>query len=99
MLTAYALMTYEVSRHNHGTDLSALVHRGDHVAHAHDRLSELIQELIAEGAKAGQIRDDISSAELAQYCLHALGATASLRSKNAVHRLVTVTLSGLHPRQ
>jgi AcrR family transcriptional regulator len=95
VLEAYALMTYEVSRHNHGTDLSALVHRGDHVAHARDRLSRLIRELLAEGAKSGCVRDDIAPAELAPYCLHALGAAAGLRSKSAVHRLVAVTLAGL----
>jgi AcrR family transcriptional regulator len=95
VLEAYAFMTYEVSRHNHGTDLSALVHRGDHVAHAHHRLSHLIQELLAEGARAGHVRDDIAPEELAHYCLHALGAAASLGSKNAVHRLVAVTLAGL----
>jgi hypothetical protein len=39
----------------------------------------------------------VAPAELAGYCLHALAAAASLPSRAAVHRLVTVTLAGLDP--
>jgi hypothetical protein len=58
----------------------------------------MIQDLLTEGAKTGDLRDDVAPDELASYCLHALTAAGSLSSKAAVRRLVTVTLAGLRPR-
>lgn len=91
VLEAFALISHQ----RHDGDLAALLHRGDHVARAHRHLRALIGELVAEGAKAGQLRTDIAPDELAAYCLHALTAASSLPSKAAVHRLVAVTLTGL----
>jgi len=48
-----------------------------------------------EGARDGEIRDDVAPGELANYCLHALSAAGSLPSKAAVRRLVAVTMAGL----
>ncbi|MFZ3495876.1 TetR/AcrR family transcriptional regulator [Streptomyces sp. 5.8] len=94
VLEAYALITH--GRHgHHGTELSALLHQGEHITRAHEQLNDLIRDLVADGAKAGTLRDDVSPDELAAYCLHALGAAGSLPSKAAVHRLVAVTLAGL----
>ena len=93
VLEAYALISHE----HHGTELAALLHRGEHVARAQQQLSDLIQALLTEGAKAGDVRDDVAADELASYCLHALQAGSSLPSKAAVRRLVTVTLAGLRP--
>jgi AcrR family transcriptional regulator len=98
VLEAYALIAYEISRHNHGTDLAALVHQPEHVARAQDRLSQFMQDVLADGVETGEVRDDVSQAELASYCLHALAAAGSLPSKKAVQRLVTVTLAGLRPQ-
>ena len=94
VLEAYALISYE----HHGSELAALVHRGEHFARAQQHLSDLIRDLLTEAAETGDVRDDVSPAELASYCLHALTAASSLRSKAAVRRLVTVTLAGLRPR-
>ena len=94
VLEAYALISHE----HHGTELAALLHRGDHVARAQQQVSDLIQDLLTEGAETGDLRDDVAPDELASYCLHALTAAARLPSKAAVRRLVTVTLAGLHPR-
>jgi len=92
------LETYALIRHeHHGTELEALLHRGEHVARAHRRLSELIRELLTEGVNAGQVRDDVAPDELATYCLHALAAASSLPSRTAVRRLVRVVLAGLQP--
>lgn len=91
VLETFALISHE----HHDTELAALVHRGDHVVHAHQHLSALVRDLIAEGAEVGLLRDDVAPAELATYCLHALSAASSLTSKAAVKRLVVVTLSGL----
>ena len=91
MLEAYALMTYE---RPHGTELAVLLHRGEHVTRAHQHLTSLIEDLLAEGARTGDVRDDVAPGELAGYCIHALTAADRLPSKAAVRRLVTVTLAG-----
>jgi hypothetical protein len=57
----------------------------------------MIRDLVAEGARSGELRDDVAPDELAIYCLHALGAASTLPSKAAVGRLVAVTLAGLRP--
>ncbi|MGW6458284.1 TetR/AcrR family transcriptional regulator [Streptomyces sp. NPDC055078] len=94
VLQAYALIAHERHRH-HGSEHAALLHEGEQVAHAHRRLTELIRELLADGVRAGVIRDDIPPGELAAYSLHALGAAGSLPSGAAARRLVGVTLAGL----
>jgi AcrR family transcriptional regulator len=94
VLEAYALMTYERPS---GTELTAFLHRGEHVDRAQQHLSDFIAGLLAEAAKTGDIRDDIASDELASYCLHALTAASSLPSEAAVRRLLTVTLAGIRP--
>jgi len=78
-----------------GTEFAALLHRGEHVARAHQHLSDFIAALLIEGARDGEIRDDVAPGELANYCLHALSAAGSLPSKAAVRRLVAVTMAGL----
>jgi AcrR family transcriptional regulator len=94
VLQAYALITHH---RPHGTGLSALLHRGEHVDQAHRRLTRLIEDLLAEAASSGDVRDDMAPGELAAYCLHALAAAGVLPSAAAVRRLVTVTLAGLRP--
>ena len=98
VLEAYALIAHEHHSHElHGTELAALLHRGEHVARAQQQLSDFIRDLLTEGAATGDLRDDVAPDELASYCLHALTAASSLPSKAAVRRLVTVTLAGLRP--
>ena len=93
VLEAYALIRYE----HHGTELAVLLHRGEHFAHAQEQLGHLIRDLLIEGVRTGDVRDDVTPDELATYCLHALAAATGLPSKAAVRRLVAVTLAGLHP--
>jgi AcrR family transcriptional regulator len=93
VLTAYA----QLSRQQHDTELAAVLHRGDHVAHAEHHLRRLVADLIAAGARDGDLRDDVAPTELAAYCLFALTAAGSLPSQAAVRRLVSVTLTGLRP--
>ena len=95
VLEAYALISHH--REHHGTELAALVHRGEHVFRAQQQLIDLIRDLLTEAAETDDVRGDIAPEELASYCLHALAAASSLPSKAAVHRLVTVTLAGLRP--
>ena len=103
VLEAYALIDHE----HHGSDehhrhlqdpaLSSLLHRGGHVARARRKLSAMVRDLIAEAVRTGEVREDVPPAELANYCLSALEAARTLRSKAAVRRLVGVTLAGLRP--
>jgi AcrR family transcriptional regulator len=94
VLRAYAFITYHRPR---GTEIAALVHRGDGLAIAQKQLQDLIRDLLVQAAKAGQVRDDIAPDELTAYCLHALGAAAGMPSKAAVARLVDITSAGLRP--
>jgi hypothetical protein len=64
-------------------------------ATARQQLQDLVADLLATGAQAGQIRADMAPGELASYCLHALTAAGSLPSEAAVRRLLAVTMSGL----
>lgn len=95
VLEAFAVMSHQ----RQGGDLAALLHRGDHVGRAQQHMAAFVAALIAEGAKAGDLRDDVAPRELASYCLHALSAASSLPSKAAVQRLVGVTLAGLRPQR
>jgi AcrR family transcriptional regulator len=96
VLEAYALIQY--NHEERGTELGTLLHRGEHVARAQQRLHEMIRDLLTEGAETGHVRDDVAPDELAGYCLHALAAAGSLSSESAVRRLVRVTLTGLQPK-
>lgn len=91
VLEAYAFIIHE----HHGTELAAVLHRGEHVARAQQHLRDFVRDLLIEGARDGDIRDDVAPAELAAYCLHALSAASTLPSKAAVDRLVGVTLTGM----
>jgi AcrR family transcriptional regulator len=93
VLEAYAFIQHE----HRGTELAALLHRGEHVARAQQQLREFIRKLLTEGAESGDLRGDVAPDELASYCLYALAAASSLPSKAAVRRLVSVTLAGLRP--
>ena len=95
VLEAYALRQHQ--RHEHGSELAALLHQSEHVARAVQHLHDFLAGLLADAANAGEIRSDIDPGELANYCLHALAAAQNLPSEDAVRRLVTVTLDGLRP--
>ena len=97
VLEAFALISRE-SRGHHDAELSAFLHADGRVATAQQQLRAMIRDLVAEGARSGELRDDVAADELAIYCLHALGAASTLPSKAAVRRLVAVTLVGLRHR-
>jgi AcrR family transcriptional regulator len=94
-LRAYA--SHARGRHQHSSDLAALLHQGDHVVHAQAHLTEFVTALIREAAERGEVRDDVPPGELAAYCLHALTAASAMPSRAAVDRMVDVTLAGLRP--
>jgi hypothetical protein len=90
-MLAYATL----SRQHAGSEPAALLHRSEHVAAAQRRLHAFLRELLTEGARAGELRDDVPADELAGYVIGALSAAGALTSQAAVGRLVTVTLAGL----
>jgi AcrR family transcriptional regulator len=94
VLEAYALISHQSHGH-HDAELAAFLHRDEQVARAEHQLRNMVRDLLTEAGTAGGVRDDVSPAELASYCLHALAAASSLPSKAAVRRLVTVTMAGL----
>lgn len=94
VLDAYALISHESHGH-HDTELAALLHRDEQVARAEGQLRNMIRDMLIEGAKSGDVRDDVAPDELASYCLYALAAARTLPSNAAVRRLVTVILAGL----
>jgi AcrR family transcriptional regulator len=91
--------TYAVNsgRGHHG-QLGALLHRGHHAQKAQHQLVRLIADLLAEGARAGSVRNDVAVFELAQYCVNALAAAQALETRAAIQRLVGVIWDGLLPR-
>ena len=93
VLSGYASVAHE----HHGTELAMLLHQRRHAANAQHQLHQFIEGLLTEAAAAGEVRDDVPARELTTYCLHALGASASLPSKAAARRLVKVILAGLAP--
>jgi|SRR5215211_1601163 len=97
VLEAYALISHEHHGIELGAELAEVLHRGEHVSQAQQRLGDLIRDLLADAAVTDDVRDDVAPEELSSYCLHALAAASSLPSKAAVRRLVTVTLAGLRP--
>jgi AcrR family transcriptional regulator len=74
VLQAYALITYERPQ---GTELAGLMHRREHIAEAHQQLRSFIRDLLPAAGATGDLRDDVSTDELASYCLHALSAASS----------------------
>jgi AcrR family transcriptional regulator len=96
---ATVLRTYaDICHAQHGAGpAAAMLHQGEHVAHAHAHLRELVAQLITDAAGAGVARADVPASELAGFCLNALRAAAGLASEAAVGRLVAVTLAGLRP--
>ena len=95
---AAVLNVYARLAHAHQTsDLSAALHRSEHVSRAQQHLHGFLGELLTQSVTSGDVRADIPPAELATYCLHALTAAATLASHAAVSRLVTVTVDALRP--
>ncbi|GAA3235718.1 TetR/AcrR family transcriptional regulator [Nonomuraea helvata] len=98
VLETYAFIHQQMARHGFGPDLVALLHRSQDVGHAQHQIHALLRDALSEGVRAGAVRDDVAAEELAAFCLHALQAAAVLPSKDAVQRLVAVTLGGLRAR-
>jgi hypothetical protein len=93
VLTAYGHIVQRTRSHDHA--LVKFLHPDRVISDAQDQLHDMIERLITEGVQAGQLRDDVEPADLANYCLHALTGAATLTTQPAITRLVTVILDGL----
>jgi AcrR family transcriptional regulator len=93
VLTAYAHIVQRTRSHD--SELVKFLHPDRVVSDAQGQLHDMIEQLITEGVRAGQLRDDVEPAELANYCLHALTGAATLTGDVAIERLVNVILDGL----
>lgn len=96
VLRAYAVINQR-NRAHRSTELGTLLHTDERLATAQRQLHDLVRDLIADAARSGDVRADVSPDELAGYSLHALSAAGALPSAAAVHRLVSVVLAGLRP--
>ena len=94
VLETYALRS-RGSRQHHDGELVAFLHRDHEVGRAQRRVRDVVRDLIVEGAEAGDVRADVPADELASYCLHAVTAAGTVRSKAALARLVAVILDAL----
>ena len=97
VLEAFAVMSSEGLGYE-ATGLVAGLHRTPHVERARERVHLLVREILVEGRRNGYVRDDVDADELTSYCLNALSAARSLGSRDAIHRLVVVTLDGVRGR-
>jgi AcrR family transcriptional regulator len=96
VLETYAMLA-QASHGHHDADLAALLHRDSKKEHAQKHAHAMIRGLLADAARTGHVRNDVSPDELATYCLSALGAARGVQSRTAVRRIVTVTMDGLRP--
>src|SRR5918999_1854259 len=78
VLNTYALIAH-ASRDHRDTELAALLH-SHHESHNHaeQQLRRMVRGLLEDAASAGVVRNDVSSEELTEYCLHALNAANTL---------------------
>ena len=86
------------SQGHRDTELAAVLHRDHEMLRPEAHLRQLVIDLLEQGRAARDVRDDVAPEELASYCLHALSAARTLRSKAAIQRLVELTLAGLRPQ-
>jgi AcrR family transcriptional regulator len=93
VLESYVLLSHG----QHGGELARTLHGSDHIWRAQQQLSRFLEEIIADGAAAGQLRSDVPAAELAAFCLHASSAANALRDPAAIHRLIGVISTGVRP--
>jgi AcrR family transcriptional regulator len=94
VLRAYAAVVHQTHEHR-TTDRGMSLHRDEDLVHARQHLHGLVRDLLAEGARSGDIRDDVTPDELAGQCLQSLSMAGAHSSAVAIRHLVTATLAQL----
>jgi AcrR family transcriptional regulator len=87
VLEAYALMIYDRRAYE-----APHLHNSPHSDHAQQHLEAFIADLI-RGTSGDHAT--LGPEDLARYCIHAVGAAASLSSRDAVPLLVEATVRGI----
>lgn len=85
------------SRTHQGSGVAVLLHQDPHVAPAQQHLHDLVRDVVADAAAAGEVRGDVPTEQLAAFALHALTATADDDPAAPVDHLVSLTLAGMRP--
>ena len=98
VLGGYATICFHRGLHS-STEVATLVHRAPEMVEAERGLHGLMVELIEDAIAEGGIRRDQPAGELADYCLHALGAAARATDPSTVARLVDMVLAGIGCRE
>jgi AcrR family transcriptional regulator len=94
VLRAYAAMLHQTHQH-HTTELGAALHRDEAVVRARRHLHDQLRDLIAEGVRSGEFRDDLPPDELAERCLRDMSTAGAESSAGAIRQLVTDTVARL----
>ena len=97
VLRAYAAVVHQTHVHR-TTDRGKSLHREEELVHARQHLHGLVRDLLAEGARGGDIRADRTPDELAEQCLRTLSAAGAHSSAVAIRHLVAATLAGVQDR-
>jgi hypothetical protein len=74
----------------------ALLHAMPYMSEAREQLERFVGEIMDEAVRAGNVRDSLSSRELARYALAAI--TASVPNTAALIRLVRLIMRGVGVR-
>ena len=75
--------------------LRSLLHADPRFVVAEDELRAMLTQLISSSVVAGEVRDDIDPALLAEYCLSALGAAGGVTDAGVPQTLVRLLLDSL----
>lgn len=97
VLQEFALISHQ-THGSHNRDLGAFLHRDGHLVSAEQRLREMLRSLLSGAQSSGDVRSDIPTSELLDFCLHALGAARSSTSEAAAQRIVSMTLGAIRTR-
>lgn len=97
VLSTYAEIRMHSGRQAGAADLVASLHTSPAVDDEHHRLGRIVEQLIAEAAASGNLRDDVPPPELARFALSALEGAALGASRASIRRRVALVFDALAP--
>lgn len=97
VVTAYANIVWR-SRPHRRSRLAAGLHDRSATTDAERQLHAIVAGCITSAAAGGSVRNDVPPGELATYIIRSLDAAGDAPSRDAVARLISVTMAGLARR-
>ena len=91
VLRGYAAIVHQTHEH-HSSELGRSLQADEHRGHARRHLHETIRTVIADGVRAGHLRDDLSPDDLTVRCLRtidAIGGQPPAAIRQAVNTILT----------